>query len=72
MFDNDKTPKLGRPYKWINTNRLLWRQKGDFNGLKTGITPNAGPCLAVSFCPLDSKYKVQLVIVILSSQNMDV
>jgi D-alanyl-D-alanine carboxypeptidase len=28
---------------WTNTNKLL--EKG-FSGIKTGITPNAGPCLS--------------------------
>jgi D-alanyl-D-alanine carboxypeptidase len=31
-------------YIWENTNRMLWR--GGYDGLKTGITPTAGPCLA--------------------------
>lgn len=33
-------------FTWYNTNKLL--TKG-FNGLKTGITPTAGPCLASSY-----------------------
>ena len=30
---------------WENTNKML---KEGWNGIKTGITPNAGPCLAAS------------------------
>jgi len=51
-------------YTWNNTNRLL--TKG-FNGVKTGITPTAGPCLASSF--KDSKN--HLVIVILNCKTPD-
>ena len=31
--------------KWENTNKMLWE---GWTGIKTGITPNAGPCLAAS------------------------
>lgn len=31
--------------EWENTNRVL---KEGWSGVKTGITPNAGPCLAAS------------------------
>lgn len=31
--------------KWENTNKML---KEGWSGIKTGITPNAGPCLAAS------------------------
>lgn len=30
---------------WQNTNKMLWE---GWNGVKTGVTPNAGPCLAAS------------------------
>mmetsp|Transcript_22379 Transcript_22379/g.15944 ORF Transcript_22379/g.15944 Transcript_22379/m.15944 type:complete len:177 (-) Transcript_22379:274-804(-) len=36
-----------RRYKWINTNKLL--HEPGYNGLKTGITLPAGPCLAASY-----------------------
>lgn len=36
-----------RTYKWVNTNRML-NEKG-YNGLKTGITEAAGPCLSASY-----------------------
>ena len=32
-------------YKWENTNKLL---ELGYSGLKTGVTPTAGPCLAAS------------------------
>lgn len=35
-----------RNYAWKNTNKLL--DKG-FIGIKTGITDNAGPCLAAAY-----------------------
>lgn len=31
--------------RWENTNKML---KEGWSGIKTGITPNAGPCLAAS------------------------
>jgi D-alanyl-D-alanine carboxypeptidase len=34
-------------YKWENTNKLLDIQ--GFDGIKTGITPTAGPCLAARY-----------------------
>jgi D-alanyl-D-alanine carboxypeptidase len=58
LFGNNKT------FTWKNTNKLL--AKG-FNGLKTGITSSAGPCLV-------SNYKddmVNLIIVVLSSKTPD-
>ena len=37
---------VGNDYEWENTNKLLG---GDgWIGTKTGITPNAGPCLAAT------------------------
>ena len=35
-----------RNYKWYNTHLMLG-QRG-INGVKTGVTPNAGPCLCTS------------------------
>lgn len=35
-----------RIVKWANTNKMLER---GWNGLKTGVTPNAGPCLAATY-----------------------
>ena len=36
-----------RKYKWENTNKLLGVE--GFNGVKTGITDAAGPCLTASY-----------------------
>ncbi|CAK62493.1 unnamed protein product (macronuclear) [Paramecium tetraurelia] len=36
-----------RNYEWFNTNQLLHFE--NYSGIKTGITPNAGACLAVSY-----------------------
>jgi len=51
---------------------MLWRE--DFNGLKTGVTSNAGPCLAGSYFHKleDSEKEIKLVIVILGCLNMDI
>lgn len=56
-----------RYYWWENTNKLLW--KLGFNGLKTGITPTAGPCLAASYnwCITKDHY----IIVLLNSKSME-
>ena len=53
----------GRKVTWINTNRLL--RKG-FNGVKTGYTPAAGPCLS-SYIEQRNK---KLVLIMLSVKNM--
>ena len=57
---------LGRTksFEWSNTNKLL--SKG-FRGLKTGITPTAGPCLASSYKDSDNN----LIIILLSSKSSD-
>lgn len=56
--------RTGHIYKWENTNYLL---KEGYSGIKTGITPTAGPCLAASVN--HSGYNV--CVVILSSCSMD-
>lgn len=50
-------------YSWTNTNKMLER---GFNGVKTGITPNAGPCLASSI-EISGR---SLVIVLLNSKSV--
>lgn len=54
-----------KTYVWENTQKMLW-QRG-VNGIKTGITATAGPCLATSI----TKEKYQFVIVVLSCKTMD-
>jgi serine-type D-Ala-D-Ala carboxypeptidase (penicillin-binding protein 5/6) len=48
---------------WENTNKLL--NKG-FEGIKTGITDNAGPCLTAGF-----KGKVHVIVTLLNSKSME-
>ena len=48
----------------MNTNKLL--EQG-YSGLKTGITPTAGPCLAASLYKDDFK----LIVVILNAKSME-
>ncbi len=51
-------------YHWQNTNKLL---EHGFSGLKTGITPTAGPCLAATI----AKNEFKFIIVILNSKSME-
>jgi len=51
-------------YEWTNTNKLLWE---GFSGVKTGITPHAGPCLAACY----EKDETGLMIILLNSKSMD-
>ncbi|OMJ90782.1 hypothetical protein SteCoe_6761 [Stentor coeruleus] len=62
---NIYNPNGIRKVEWINTNALL--DKG-FKGVKTGITPAAGPCL----CFFAEKKKKSMVGVLLNSRSMDV
>jgi serine-type D-Ala-D-Ala carboxypeptidase (penicillin-binding protein 5/6) len=52
-----------RRLRWANTNRMLWR---GFSGVKTGFTPNAGPCLCS--CVEDEKFT--FVIVLLGAKTL--
>ena len=54
---------ISRKITWINTNRLL--RKG-FNGVKTGCTPAAGPCL----CSYIDQRNKRLLIVMLNVKSM--
>lgn len=54
----------GHLYHWQNTNKLL---ENGYTGLKTGITPTAGPCLAASLIKDDFKF----IVVVLNSKSMD-
>eukprot|EP00826_Nyctotherus_ovalis_P050011 TRINITY_DN6088_c0_g1_i4.p1 TRINITY_DN6088_c0_g1~~TRINITY_DN6088_c0_g1_i4.p1 ORF type:complete len:316 (+),score=69.67 TRINITY_DN6088_c0_g1_i4:155-1102(+) len=53
-----------KKFIWFNTNKLL--TKG-FSGLKTGITPSAGPCLLSSYV----NEKVELMMILLSCKTPD-
>jgi D-alanyl-D-alanine carboxypeptidase len=54
-----------RSYYWENTQKLLW-SKG-VNGIKTGITTSAGPCLATHLC----KDGYDLIIVLLNCKSTE-
>ena len=49
---------------WQNTNRLLWSYAGS-EGIKTGTTGQAGPCLAAAAARAD----MELIAVVLGSSN---
>lgn len=53
-----------RSITWRNTNRLLWSYAGT-EGIKTGTTGKAGPCLAAAA----SREGMQLITVVLGSSN---
>jgi D-alanyl-D-alanine carboxypeptidase len=57
---------------WQNTNKLL--DKG-YEGLKTGITDSAGPCLASSLrkrkTGVPNIKEVNIVVVVLNSKSME-
>lgn len=54
-----------KSYGWENTQKLLW-SKG-VNGIKTGITTTAGPCLATSI----SKDDYDLIIILLNCKSVE-
>lgn len=55
-----------KTYKWYNTHLMLG-QRG-INGIKTGITPAAGPCLCTSL----NNENNELIVVIICTKNMDI
>lgn len=55
-----------KTYKWYNTHLMLG-QRG-INGIKTGITPAAGPCLCTSL----NNDGIELIICIICTKNMDI
>lgn len=58
IYDEEKE------FRYVNTNKLL--DKG-FNGVKTGVTPAAGPCLASSF----EKDNLHLIVILMNTKTMD-
>ena len=56
--------------KWANTNKLL-REEG-FDGIKTGITDYAGPCLSSSYRKVDVNLNIHIIAVILNSKSVDI
>lgn len=59
-------------YDWKNTNNMLWQQDsmGTFSGIKTGVTPTAGPCLASCFKSRCGTY--DFVIVVMNCKSREV
>jgi D-alanyl-D-alanine carboxypeptidase (penicillin-binding protein 5/6) len=55
-----------RSYKWENTHKML--ESRGVLGIKTGITNNAGPCLATAITTDDESH---LIVVLLNCKNMD-
>ena len=49
----------------MNTNLLL--EIDEFIGMKTGVTPTAGPCLTVAY----NKDGIDIVLTLLNSKNLD-
>jgi len=66
LIVNKKTNGNKKTYKWYNTHAMLG-QRG-INGIKTGITPSAGPCLATSL----NHEGIELVIVIICTKTMEI
>lgn len=56
-----------RTAMWRNTNSLLWKRK-DCTGLKTGITPWAGACLAAVFNIIKQQ---NIIVVVLKSATKE-
>lgn len=54
--------------KWENTNKMLWQ---GWDGIKTGITPNAGPCLAASVTRNLSGRDYEFLVILINSQSME-
>lgn len=52
---------------WENTNRMLGE---GWSGIKTGVTPNAGPCLAASCRKVLSGNHYEFLVILLSSESM--
>ncbi len=63
--------RYGEPveFTWTNSNKLL---NSYFSGVKTGITPSAGPCLCGSFSLVDQTLEFSVIAVIMDSKNVDV
>lgn len=60
-------PATAREYRWTNTHKLL--DEG-WHGIKTGVTPAAGPCLASYYRGGKHKH-VSVLIVLLCCDSMD-
>lgn len=54
--------------RWENTNKMLGE---GWSGIKTGVTPNAGPCLAASVAMHISGREYEFLVVLLHSESME-
>ena len=54
--------------KWENTNKMLWQ---GWDGIKTGVTPNAGPCLAASLTRNIAGREYEFLVVLICSESME-
>lgn len=63
----NKNTKMMRLEKWMNSNISLFDNDGLCYGIKTGNTPNAGPCLASYF---KTGY-IEVTIILLSSETKE-
>jgi D-alanyl-D-alanine carboxypeptidase len=53
---------------WENTNKMLG---SGWSGIKTGITPNAGPCLAACVDRYFAGKEYQFLVILLDSESME-
>jgi len=62
---------LKHRYQWKNTNNLLWHKDdvGTYTGIKTGVTPTAGPCLSVCFKSANGLFDFIVVVLNCSSRE---
>ena len=56
-------------YKWVNSNTMIWDKSKQYHGVKTGITPTAGPCLSVQFRSQCRTF--DFIVVILNSKTRE-
>ena len=65
----DGEPTVAKEWlKWDNTNKMLAE---GWSGIKTGITPNAGPCLAASKEVWLNGRSYHFLVILLRSDSMD-
>ncbi|KAL4500476.1 hypothetical protein ABPG72_003427 [Tetrahymena utriculariae] len=62
---NEELQLKNPPLTWKNTNKML--KKTGFLGLKTGITPSAGPCLASWY----NHENINLIIILLGAKSLE-
>lgn len=58
-------------YEWKNTNFMLWHKddSGVYSGIKTGVTPTAGPCLSVAFKSKNGQFDFIVVVLNCASRE---